>query len=250
MLSKNTIKYIRALQQKKYRQKYNNFVVEGEKMAAEMLRSQLTTPEAIYAVPEWIDQQGPALASHSDKITAVTERELSQISALKTANKVVLIARQMEHRPDAELVRRSLCIFLDDIRDPGNMGTILRIADWFGLPYIFCSPDCVDHYNSKVVQATMGAIFRVPVIRLSLNELTQQFPDLPYYAAMLDGTNVFTPQNPQGILIIGNESHGINEDQLPVGTHALTIPRPEGSVAESLNAAVATGILVAALLNN
>ena len=251
MLSKSAIKYIRALQQKKNRQNYNNFVVEGEKMANEILSHPNQEIEAIYALPEWIEQNGKLVKPFKSILSSISARELKQISSLKTPNQILLIIKQPQFEIDHALLSRSFCIFLDDIRDPGNMGTILRIADWFGVPYVFCSPTCVEIFNPKVVQASMGALFRVKFFSLSLNELTTEYPNLNYFAAMLEGEDVFklTLTTEHGIIIMGNEARGVNKEQLPSSTKMITIPKGKADGAESLNAAVATGIIMAALKN-
>jgi len=249
MLSKSAIKYIRALQQKKNRQNYKNFVVEGEKMANEILSRPNQKIEAIYALPDWIEQNEKLVKPFESILSVISARELKQISSLKTPNQLLLIVKQPEFEIDHALLSRSFCIFLDDIRDPGNMGTILRIADWFGVPYVFCSPTCVEIFNPKVVQASMGALFRVQFFSLSLNEMTAQYPHLNYYAAMLAGENVFEIKVDNGIIIMGNEARGVNKDQLPPETKMITIPKGKADGAESLNAAVATGIIMAALKN-
>ena len=249
MFSKNTIKYIRSLHQKKFRQKYNNFIVEGDKMVCEMLQSPKTEIEAIYGLDSWAEKNQSLLSSYSAIFTEVSAKELKQISTLKTPHKVLLIAKQYQTHLDESILRRSFCIYLDDIQDPGNMGTILRIADWFSFPYVFCSPGCVEIYNPKVIQSTMGALNRVGVIPISLSELSSQYPNLNYLAALLDGENIFSTFVKCGVLIIGNESRGINKSLLPSHTKNITIPKSINGGAESLNAAVATGIIAAALQN-
>lgn len=249
-LSKNTIKYIRSLQQKKFRQKYNIFVLEGDKLAGEILRQSKLEIEAIYALNEWITTNALLLQRQRETVHAIEPTDLKKISSLTTPNQVLVIARMPATELDTPLVAKNLTLFLDAIQDPGNMGTILRIADWFGLPYVFCSRHCVDVYSPKVVQASMGALLRVQVLEMELSELHERFPALPILGAVLDGANIFKNVLPQnGILVIGNESKGIAPEIQTLLTHRIAIPRARTGGAESLNAAIATGIIVAALKN-
>ncbi|MBL7793767.1 MAG: RNA methyltransferase, partial [Saprospiraceae bacterium] len=160
-ISKNTVKFVKSLHQKKFRQKYDIFVVEGDKMAREMLGQSAVAVEQVYAVEAWATTYAGLLRGRNDlDLVIVTERELSQISSLTTPNQVLVVA----HKPDWEwpsLLHFTRALYLDGIQDPGNMGTILRIADWFGIPFVFCSDTCVDVFNSKVIQASMGAFLRV-----------------------------------------------------------------------------------------
>ncbi len=247
-ISKNKIKYLRSLQQKKFRLKYNIFTVEGHKIALETLGSPEALIEGVYALPEWIEAHRSAIHLPEDRLFRVTADELKQVSALRTPNQVMLVLRMLPSTFDARRLGREYALYLDGIRDPGNFGAILRIADWFGLPYVFCSPDSVDLYNPKVLQATMGAFLRVPVIPLSLPELIARCPGLPVLGAVLAGDNLFTESFPAaGLIVVGNESEGIRPPANSLLTHRLTIPRGGKGGAESLNAAVATGIVCAVL---
>lgn len=249
-ISKNTIKYIRSLQLKKFRQKYNNFVLEGDKIAREILQQDKLRVAAIYALPQWIEANPSSLQRFPDRIHTITAEELQKISSLSTPNQVLIVAEQAQHDLDLNLLQDHLTLYLDGIQDPGNMGTILRIADWFGLPYVFCSEHCVDMYSPKVVQASMDALLRVDAIEMSLENLHQKLPTLPIMGAVLDGSNVFQTKLPaKGILVIGNESQGIAASTDALLTHRIAIPAAQQGGAESLNAAVATGILVAVLKN-
>lgn len=249
-LSKNTIKYIRSLHQKKFRQKYNNFVLEGDKIAREILQQAALEIEAIYALDEWITNNALLLQSQRESVHAIELTDLKKISGLTTPNQVLVIAKMPEVKLDAALVANNLTLYLDGIQDPGNMGTILRIADWFGVPYVFCSKHCVDIYSPKVVQASMGALLRVPVLEVELSALHEQFPALPILGAVLDGKNIFKTALPaNSILVIGNEGKGIGAATEALLTHRIAIPPAAHGGAESLNAAIATGIIVAALKN-
>ncbi|MEO0776815.1 MAG: RNA methyltransferase [Bacteroidota bacterium] len=245
-LSKNKLKYLRALRQKKYRQKYDKFIVEGDKIAREFLLQQRYGIEWIIALPHWVETHQKLLQVHFNKTLTVSEAELQQISLLHTPNQVLLVADRFSWSLDPERLGRGLSLYLDGIRDPGNLGTIIRIADWFGLDYIFCSPDCVEEYMPKVVQSAMGALLRVPVLQRELAELRALQPHLPICGTVLDGDNVFEQPLPKAaLLVVGNESRGVSAAVREQLTQRLRIPAHLGGGAESLNVAVATGIFCA-----
>ncbi len=249
-LSKNKEKYIRSLSEKKYRQVYNNFIAEGTKLAYEMLNASNIVIEAIFAQKGWILTNKDLLISHEALVEEVTQKELKQISQLTTPNQVLIIAKQPKVNLDANVVAKDWSLYLDRIQDPGNMGTILRIANWFGIQHIFCSLDSVEVYNFKVIQASMGAFLRVKVIPIEFDALKQQFPNLPTYAAMLKGRSVFQPMlSTSGLVAMGNESQGLSPSILAQVDHPITIPAYGTHDMESLNVAVSTGIICAALRN-
>lgn len=245
MLSKAKIKYVNSLKHKKFRQKYNNFVAEGDKIAREILKHQMNAIEMVFATQQWVDNQDTMPLHLNSKINIVTSTELKKISSLQTPNQVLLIVQQLL-MPEL-IVAEQLTLVLDRIQDPGNMGTILRIADWFGIRQVVCSAECVDVYNPKVVQASMGAFLRVKTYHRDVIALCEN-TTLPIYGAVLKGENLFQIKPPKaGLIVIGNESKGISgalQNQL---THRITIPSNGG--AESLNAGVATGIICAAFRN-
>jgi TrmH family RNA methyltransferase len=248
MLSINQQKFVASLQVKKYRQKYLKFVVEGEKMAAELLAQQRIPVSAVFGTERWLDANRERIPQFSDKFNLVTENELKKISSLTTPNQVLIVADMPDDAAAPDLLRTDWCFYLDGIQDPGNMGTILRIADWFGIPAVFCAPDTVDVYSPKVIQAGMGAFLRIRSVEIPLDELVAGHPGVPVLGAVLGGENVFNAQLPdRGLLVIGREGQGVRPDTEALLTHRLTIPRHPGGGAESLNAAVATGILTAFL---
>lgn len=243
MLSKSEVKYIQTLFQKKFRDAENCYLIEGPKIVEEALNNTGTVVKKIFAVEEWV-KESHAGRNNVETIT-IEAFELEKISQLKTPNHVVAIVEKPTHLapPSAS---SSLLLALDGIQDPGNMGTIIRIADWFGMPSIICSEDSADIYNSKVVQATMGSIFRVPVFYKNLAAWISSQPSITVYGAMLNGTSlkkINTVTN--GVLVIGNESKGIRPELAGLLTQKITIERI--GQAESLNAAVATGILLSHL---
>jgi TrmH family RNA methyltransferase len=240
MLSKNEVKYIQSLYHKKQRQQEGLFIAEGPKLVNELLPSDFTI-KTIYATEQWQDNN---LAKQVGIIT-ITEQELARISNLQTPNQVLAIVEQQVANTEANFSNR-LSLVLDGIQDPGNLGTIIRIADWFGITQIICSLDTVELYNPKVIQSTMGSFLRTQLWYQDL-ATTLTTANVPVFGALLDGQSIYQIQKPTaGILVIGSEGNGISKDVLSLISHPVTIPRIGG--AESLNAAVATGIIVSHLV--
>ena len=246
MLSKAQIKYIHSLRNKKYRQRSGRFIVEGLKPVGELLKENHIRVEGIFALEDWMQKHASPGSSHPEVVvTPVSEQELKQISTLETPQAVLAICEIPEPIPVDPSGRITLA--LESVRDPGNLGTIIRIADWFGLKAIVCSPDCADTYHPKTIQATMGSIARVRVAALSLEAWLDQYSHVPVLAAMLEGEPVTAFSGiKEAILIIGNESRGLTPEVVSRASRRITIPRLGG--AESLNAAIATAILVERLL--
>ncbi len=239
MISKNECKYIQTLYHKKQRNEHKLFIAESPKLIEEILQSKYVI-EKVYATQEWIDSNPTSMP-----VSVVSHIELQNISALQTANQVLAIIKMPEENAVSN-IENKLSLILDGIQDPGNFGTIIRIADWFGIENIICSNDCVELYNPKVIQSTMGSFTRVNVVYKELETFLQQIK-LPVYGALLNGKDVKEIEKPkQGLLIIGNEGNGIRENILPYINNAISIKKIGG--AESLNAAVATGILVSHLV--
>lgn len=247
MLSLNKIKYVQSLHSKKNRQKYDIFVAEGEKIAEEILKHEKIHIESIFGLPKWIEKYDLLLKKFGNKVQEVSEQELKKISTLTTPNQVLIVAKQPIVEIDKSLIHQDIALYLDGIQDPGNMGTILRIADWFGIPYVFCSDTCVDVYNPKVIQATMGAFLRVKTKEIEIDQILED--NIPVYGALLEGKNVFQENfTKNGIIIIGNEGKGISDEFQAKITNPISIPS-HGEGAESLNAAIATGIICALFRN-
>jgi len=243
MITNAQIKFIKSLAQAKNRELHKLYVAEGEKLAIEWLQSSANV-QMIIATSVWISKNQSIISKHSSaQVFEVDEQTLARMSQLQTPNHVILV---VEYSSKMVIPKETgWIIALDTIQDPGNMGTILRIADWFGINTIICSPQCVDIYNHKVLQSGMGAHLRVAV---EYKELDTFFKtnQLPVYAALLNGENLFQVKSKQaGIILIGNESKGIAPELLPFASHPVTIPRIGG--AESLNAGVAAGIIAAYL---
>jgi len=240
MLSRSEVKYIQSLCQKKQRQSEGLFIAEGPKIAEELLQSDFSIKK-IYALTEWIDAN--PLNNHD--VIAIDEIDLSRISALQTPHQVLVVAAQ-KNDFEKPALKNKLSIVLDGIQDPGNMGTIIRIADWFGIENIFCSEDTVELYNPKVIQSTMGSFVRTKVFYADLNAFLA-ITDVPVFGAVLNGKNIYELQKPkEGLLLLGNEGKGIRKEIMQFVTNPITIPKKGG--AESLNAAVAAGIILSHLV--
>ena len=240
MISKNKIKYIRSLELKKNRNKEGKFVAEGFKVVDDLLA--LQPADLIVATQEWL--HGKHLAAQTEVIE-VTEEELKKVSFLQHPQQVLAVFRQAQDG-DFSINTQELSLALDGVQDPGNLGTIIRIADWFGITHIYCSQDTADVYNPKVVQATMGSIARVKVEYGTLLALVESLPaDVPVYGTLLDGDNIYQQQlENRGLIVMGNEGKGISPALAKKVNRRLLIPNfPKGrATADSLNVAIATAI--------
>jgi len=246
MITKLQVKYIQSLGQKKFRDEEAVFIAEGPKIINELLGDPSIKPVTVYAIREWIDEAMPAAETTAPfELIEIKQQELERCSFLHTPNQVLGIFKKPVYtKLDFS---NTVSLMLDGIQDPGNLGTIIRIADWFGIVNIACSNDCADAFAPKVVQATMGSIARVKLMYTDLAELMKAMPDIDLYAATLDGVSIDNLQPlRQGIIVTGNESRGISGTLLQYCKHKITIPRI--GHAESLNAAVATGIILSHLV--
>lgn len=246
MLQRSRIKDIQRLSHKKFRDEAGEFVVEGPRMVAELLRERREGIRCIYAVSEWIETNGEALGGlPPERICPVSQTELEALSTLESPNQVLAVVSKPA-ATGGHIPFNGFVLALEDIRDPGNLGTIIRTADWFGVTDVVCSPSTVDLYNPKVVQATMGSVFRVRVHEEGLVGWLGGLSDIAVLGATLDGRSVQGMGSlRRGVLVIGNEAHGLSEDVLGCCTERVTIPRR--GRAESLNASVAAGILLSHL---
>lgn len=243
MVSKNQIKLIRQLEQKKFRRRDGLFVAEGPKVVGDLLRAGFR-PTAVYATEEWGGAEAVFSAGDSnvsDSIMLVGDDELRKLSFLQHPQHVLALFSIPE--PTREVSVHGLCLALDGVQDPGNLGTIIRIADWFGISTIFCSEGTADAWNPKVVQATMGSIARVNIVYTNLARLIDS-AQVPVYGTLLDGEDIYTqPLSSEGLIVMGNEGNGISPDIRSRITHRLLIPTfHTGDTAESLNVAIATAI--------
>lgn len=243
MLSKATIKYIQSLKQKKYRVKNNAFLVEGEKMVLEAVKSD-------FEVAEVYTSSQPSQNSVSNA-EVITKQQMEKLSTFSTSSDWLAVVKMNTHLP--VLNEDEFILVLDGVKDPGNLGTILRIADWYGVNTVICSSDCVDVYNPKTVQSTMGALFRLNIQYEDLADFIpsylQQFPENGVYGALMNGENIYAIEEKQkGLLIMGSESHGIREEVEKLVKKRITIPGSGRS--ESLNVGVATGIICSEFFRN
>ena len=249
MISKNRLKYVRSLEMKKYRKADGVFVAEGPKLVGDLLdvlecTYLVATPDWLSANALWVERQ------RGVEIDEVTEDELRRVSFQETPQQVLAVFQQPVYSVDVnEVVRKQLCLVLDDVQNPGNLGTIVRLADWFGIEHIFCSKGCADIYNPKTVQATMGGIARVQVHYVDLPEMLSSLErGIPIYGTFLDGDNMYqkTLEN-RGLIVMGNEGKGVSKEVEALVTERLYIPNyPEGrDTSESLNVAIATAIVCA-----
>lgn len=231
------------LNQKKYRRKHLMFVAEGAKIAHDILKSSLKVRN-LYATSQWLAKNTSLYINNKlIEINEVTIDEMSRLSGLTTAQDVLLLV-EMPLATNEITINGEIAIAVESIRDPGNLGTIIRICDWYGILQLFCSEDCADVYNSKTVQATMGSIARVEIVYTSLPELIKKHKTYKSYAATLHGNlNIHKAKISQkALLVIGNEAHGISEELLSIIDETIMIPR--FGEAESLNASIATAVLV------
>ena len=243
MLTKATIKYIQSLQHKKFRDEEGAFFAEGPKLVNELLQGGVFVCKNIYALPEWESLLPEQLKNrYIYQTDFIKDFELEKISALSKPNQVLAVfeKKKADNNP---LVKNNISIVLDDIQDPGNLGTIIRIADWFGVKNIVCSLHTADMYNSKVVQSTMASLQRVNLIYTDIEIWLAENKTIPVYAATLDGEPLQSISSiKEGIIIIGNESKGVSDAIIKLADKKISIS--SFGEAESLNAAVAAGIIM------
>ncbi len=243
MLSKNKMKFIRSLELKKRRREEHAFVAEGGKTVRELLgrfhcRLLAGTPMFFSHTP----------APEADEMVQVTFDELLKASLLCTPQEVLAVFDEPDWFLDEEAPRHNLCLALDGVQDPGNLGTIVRLADWFGIGHVYASPDTADVFNPKAVQATMGAIARVQVHYTPLDTLLDKLHDVPIYGTFLDGNNIYHEElSENGLIVMGNEGKGISRETEAKISRRLFVPNypPGRATSESLNVAVATAVVCA-----
>lgn len=241
-LSKNKAKHIKSLHKKKFRDEFNSFIVEGEKMVKEAILNFSNQIETILYTKESFLAFENFFRSNAIE---VSENELKSVSTMQTPNKSLVVMKKMNFDEKNE----DFTLVLDTVQDPGNFGTILRLADWFDIKKIICSKETVDIYNPKVVQASMGAVFRIPVFYHDLNTFLTKNKQQKIFGALLEGKNIYQESiTPNGILILGNEGKGISPEIQKHINEPITIPR--FGKAESLNVSVATGIILSEFFRN
>jgi len=239
MITKNTIKLVQSLKQQKFRKQHGLFVVEGRKMVDELLRSDFEV-EMLLATEKYTEDN-----IISRQYETVTPTQMEQMSGQDTEPGILAVVRIPEQKGITPLPSDTT-LALDGIANPGNMGTIIRTADWFGVKNIVCGENCVEVWNPKVVQATMGSLFRINIQKTNLCDFLKQHNDIKSYGAFLEGENIFSDELvfEGGIVVIGSESHGISEEVGKLIGMPINIPKPETSNTESLNASIATAIIL------
>ena len=240
LVTKNQIKFVQSLHRKKYRQKYSQFIVEGVKSVDELIHSAYKI-DTIYALPDWINEHNTN--TNALNVVQASKTDLERMSYFKTASPVIAVANN--HSVDS-ISDSAWVLCLDDIKDPGNLGTIIRIADWYGITSIYASLETVDLYNPKTIASTMGSFTRVHVTYANLLEICESSKKQVFFTQMA-GESIYTlPKHKEGIIVVGNEANGISDALLSTKHIDITIPKTGG--AESLNAGVATAIVCDRLL--
>lgn len=273
MMTKNDIKFIQSLKQTKFRKENKMFVVEGNKLVSELLASDFKV-ENVLVTETWLEKF-PEMTASLKSYEIVNAKQMEQMSSMVTPPGIIATAHTPSYNINPKDAENEFILALDGINDPGNLGTMIRTADWFGINKIVCSNDCADAWQAKTIQSTMGSIFRIQIIETDLKEFllktqrhkdtkTQSLTDTnsatlqlcnfttPIYGALMEGENIFTKkiEKKNGVIIIGSESHGIREDVLPLVTSPIHIPRGKGSQTESLNASVAAAIIISTIYNS
>ncbi len=247
MISRNQVKMILSLQKRKLRDESGHFVIEGDKLVREYL-SAGNHVLILVAKPEWLDGEPDELKNMAKEIVTIGYDDLRHISSLKTPHNVLAVAPMIKSVFLEARLKERLTLVLEYVQDPGNLGTIIRIAAWFGIKDIVCSPDCVDIYNPKVLQASMGAFMHVSVHYMPLNPMLESARKggIPVYGAVTDGEVIYGKKlSNEGLILLGNESKGLSDKLLEYVTDYITIPGPEKPLAgiESLNVSMAAAII-------
>jgi len=244
LLNNRQIKLIKSLHQKKYRQEYKMFLLEGEKLVNEVIRDKQDIIEFI------VTKEGHNFTANSNlKVYKARESVFSALSTLSTPPPVLAVCNFLDDKEISIDFSKQFSFYLDSINDPGNFGTIIRVCDWFGIKQIYCSPDTVELYNPKTVQASKGSILRVSVKYIEFEKLNLS-NKVPVFATTMDGENVYTLNIKNGLIILGNESHGISNAILKKVDQKITIPKHIDSKAESLNVAMSASIIASEVFKN
>lgn len=244
MISKSRLKQIKGLHTTRSRKEESLFLAEGEKTVLELLNNRAAQIEEVFAVSEFIEANFQLLKSSQVLFSEIKESDLERISTLKTPNKTLAVCHVFTEKDFQRTEKEYLSLYLDEIKDPGNFGTILRLADWFGIHRVYASQGSCDLYNPKVIQSTMGAFMRVHVVYSELKDVIKNNSFSNVYGAVLEGNSLYAEKLKEGLLVIGNESSGISSENLNLIPNKITIPSHSESGTESLNAAMATSIIV------
>jgi len=241
MLSKAKIKYIKSLQIKKFRRLHQEFLVEGAKSVLELLNSTFTI-SLLVVTESFLKQYEREIKNSGAELIIVSESELNDLGSFSSNNAALAVAKTKENK-ELSINPEELILVLDEVKDPGNLGTIIRIADWYGIKKICCSEETAEFYNPKVISSSMGSFTRIEIYYTVLEAFLKSQTGATVYGALLEGTNIHQMKalRPSGFLIMGNESNGIHPNLIPYITHKVSIPRR--GPAESLNVAIATAVL-------
>ncbi len=251
MLSRNKIKYLASLKMKKFRVLHRQFVVEGDKIVKDSILKSKVIPEILVASSTWLNEHKSISSLSGVEILEADHKDLARITSLETPPPVMAVFSMPNEEAGDTNTESSLSIALDTIQDPGNLGTIVRIADWFGINQIFCSPGCADIHNPKTIQASMGALFNVQVSYTDLKDLLEkhhQTKEFPILGTFMQGASVKEiGKIEKGIILFGNESRGISAELVPCISTRITIPSGNNSPAhvESLNVASSVAVVCA-----
>ncbi len=228
MISRNRLKYLSSLKIKKLRAEHRQFIMEGDKIVSDMLKDGKTAISQLIATPEWLMTHHDLLTKQAGEVLEADPRDLGRISSLETPPPVMAVLDMKEHTLDLNGLSGTWCIALDTIQDPGNLGTIIRSADWFGIRHIICNEGCADYFSPKVVQASMGAILRVNIYYEDLAVVLKEYASallLPVYGTFMEGLPVYNiPAEKKGMIVFGNESRGISGQLIPLIQTRITIP--------------------------
>lgn len=241
MISKNQIKQVKSLHLKKFRDEEKLFIAEGIKVINEIINTNPEIIHQLFVTESYLQGDSNVLLNSKVEYITISDEDLKKISTQSQPNNALAVCYYFEDTaPETDLTKQ-FSFYLDDIRDPGNLGTILRLVDWYGIEEIFCSKQSTDIYNPKTIQSAMGSFLRVKVHYCDLYEIAKK--DILVYGAVLEGENIYKTELKNGLIIIGNESNGINEKNYKFITDPITIPSAVNSTTESLNAAMATAII-------
>lgn len=247
MLTKQSISVLRNLHQKKFALEHKLFLAEGEKLVSEAIKSGDNLIKEIVCTESWFYAH-PAFIKPEIPVTFATNKQISQISTLITPQEVLAVCNIHEENTNLTETDDKFILYFHDLRDPGNAGTILRIADWFGVSKVFTSTESVFKYNPKLVQSSMGSVFRIGYQSLTIEQLKTLKNSITIWATTLDGESVYeTDKKDKGVIMFGSESHGLPEELIALADKKITIPKREGSQAESLNLAISAGIILSHL---
>ncbi len=242
MISKNQIKHINALHLKKFRDEEQCFIAEGIKVVDEILKNRSGIIKELFITEEYYQKNKELIKQNEIAFSRINDEELKKISTQNNPNQALAVCNYFKENKSSFDLSKNFSFYLDDIRDPGNLGTILRIANWFGINEVFCSPQSTDIYNPKSIQAAMGAFLRVRVNYMELKDVIGG-KKIPVYGAVLNGKNIYKEELKKGLIIIGNEANGISKTNLALISDPITIPAHGNNQTESLNAAMATAII-------